>query len=311
MVEHKRYVVGVDGGGTKTHVILVDLDGTIIAESIDGPTNLQLVGIQAAARTLFELISGCCKKAECSSDALESIVLGLAGSGRMLDRTELINTLSALSVKKKFPLAHIVAETDARIALEAAHPGRAGIVLIAGTGSIALYRTEDGKFLRAGGWGNTLGDEGSGFAIARDALNAALKQHDGRGDKTVLTKKALEHFNITNVEDLITKVYQDRADIAAFVPNVLEAVAARDHVAHAILVKNANELAELVRVLTMKARPKSKLPLCLMGGLLESENEYSKMVKEKIVRSLPHVVVQKPKFPAAYGAAILGLNVFR
>lgn len=311
MGEHKRFVIGVDGGGTKTHAILVALDGTVIADSHGGPTNLQTVGIQPAARILLELIVECCKKGGCSSDAVESIVLGLAGAGRNLDRTELLNALLELSVKKKFPFKNIIIETDARIALEAAFAASPGIVVIAGTGSIALYRTEDKKVLRAGGWGNILGDEGSGFAIARDALNAVMRQHDGRGDKTLLTKKVFEHFNISNVEDMITKVYQDRSHIAAFVPKVLEAVTERDHVAHSILVKNASDLGELVRVLTMKVRPKSKLPVCLMGGLLETENEYSKMVKEKIVRSLPHVVVQKPKFPAAFGAAILGLNAFR
>jgi len=311
VTDYKRFVIGVDGGGTKSHAILVALDGTVIAESRGGPTNLQTAGIQAAVKTIFELISDCCKQASCPSDALESIVLGLAGAGRVLDRTELHNTLSDLSLKKKFPLKNIIVETDARIALEAAFAASPGVVLIAGTGSIALYRTEDGKILRAGGWGSILGDEGSGFAISRDALNAVMRQYDGRGEKTILTKKALSHFNVTSVEDVISKIYHDREDVSAFCPKVLEAVMERDHIAHNILVKNAGELVELVRVLTMQVRPKKKLPVCMMGGLLESENEYSKLVKEKIVRSLPHVVVQKPKFPAPYGAAILGLNAFR
>jgi len=68
---------------------------------------------------------------------------------------------------------------------------------------------------------------------------------------------------------------------------------------------------ELVRVLTMKVRPKKKLPVALMGGLLESENVYSKMVKERVSHSLPQILIQKPKFPAALGATIIGLNAFR
>jgi N-acetylglucosamine kinase-like BadF-type ATPase len=113
------------------------------------------------------------------------------------------------------------------------------------------------------------------------------------------------------VDEIISKIYHERADIASFVPKVLEAVAERDRVAHMVLVKNSTELVELVRVLTMKIRPKKKLPVALMGGLLESENVYAKMVKEKISHSLPHVVIQKPKFPAAFGATIIGLNAFR
>ena len=313
MSDRKRFVIGIDGGGSKTHALLVGMDGTIIADCSGGPTQLQTVGIQQSARTLFELIHECCSKEPlCKLETLEVIVLGIAGAGRPPERAELINALLAIALAKKFPLKNIVVETDARIALEAALAGQpAGIVVIAGTGSIALYRTEDDRLLRAGGWGNILGDEGSGFAIGRDALNAVMRQHDGRSEKTILTAKALDHFAVGSLDELITKVYHDHIDVAAFAPKVFVAVDERDRVAHNILVKNASELVELARVLTMQARPKKKIPVVLMGGLVESDNVYSKMVKEKIAHSLPQVVIQKPKFPAAFGAAILGLNAFR
>jgi N-acetylglucosamine kinase-like BadF-type ATPase len=208
-------------------------------------------------------------------------------------------------------LKNITVETDARIALEAAFAGGPGIVVIAGTGSMALYRTEDGKILRAGGWGKLIGDEGSGYLIAQDALRAVMRQSDGRGEKTELTKKAFYHFGIASLDELIQKIYYEKADIASFVPKVFEAVTEHDRVAQMILVKNAGELAELVRVLTMQVRPKKKLPVALMGGLLRAENPYSKIVKEKIISSLPNIVVQNPKFSAAFGAAIIGLNAFR
>ena len=121
----------------------------------------------------------------------------------------------------------------------------------------------------------------------------------------------MKYFETSTVEEFIPKIYQNIIDAGSFAPKVLEAAVERDRVAHNILVKNANELIELVRVLTMQVRAKKKLPVALMGGLLENENVYSKMVKEKIIGSLPHVVVQKPKFPAAFGAAIIGLNAFR
>ncbi len=311
MPEEKRFVIGVDGGGTKTSAILVALDGTVIAEASGGPTNLQTVGIAKAAQTILELILECCQTAQVESPALQSVVLGLAGAGRPQARADLSDKLIALSTKKKFPIKHITVETDARIALEAAFAGGPGIALIAGTGSIALYHTEDGKYMRSGGWGSILGDEGSGFAIGRDGLMAALRQFDGRGEKTLLMKKALDHYGITAVDDLIPKIYQEHADVASFAPLVFEAAVERDRIAHLILVKNAADLADHVRVLTMLSRPKHKLSVSLMGGLLASENIYAKMVKEKIVASLPQVLVLKPKFPAAFGAAILGLNAFR
>lgn len=309
--EQKRYVIGIDGGGTKTLALLVGMDGAVLAESTTGPTQLQSIGIPHAARTLFELIYECCGKVQCPPESLQSVVLGIAGGGRPSDRAELVSALLASGLKKRFPLKNVNVETDARIALEAAFAGGPGIVVIAGTGSIALYRTEEGKLLRAGGWGNILGDEGSGYAVSRDALNAVLRQHDGRGEKTVLTKKAFEHFGLSSIDDLVQRVYHEHADIASFTPRVFDAVVERDRVAHMIIVKNSNDLGELVRILMMQIRPKKKLPVSLMGGLLESDNVYSKMVREKILHSLPQVVIQRPKFPAAFGAAIIGLNAFR
>lgn len=312
MSEQKRLVLGIDGGGTKTHSLLVALDGTVVAEASGGPSNLQREGMARAASTLMEVILETCRKAECTADALQSVVIGVAGAGREGDRGELLEALGAASGKKKFPLKNIVVETDARIALEAAFAGGPGIVVIAGTGSIALYRTEDGKMLRAGGWGYLLGDEGSGYAIARDGVGAVLRQHDGRGEKTSLTGHALTHFSVAGAEALIPKIYLEHADVAAFAPKVLEAASAdRDRTAHQILLKNAGELLELVRSLTIRVPPKRKLPVCLMGGLLENENAYSKLVRDRINHSLPQVVVQKPKFAAAFGAAIIGLKAFR
>ena len=311
MSEQKRYVIGVDGGGTKTHAVLVGLDGSVAADSCGGPSNLQREGIHRASITIFELFLECCRKAQCTAENVQNIVLGLAGAGRVSDRAELIDNLLAHGVKRKFPLKRVQVETDVRIALEAAFAGGPGIVLIGGTGSVALYRTEDNQFLRAGGWGYIFGDEGSGYAIGRDGLNAVFRQHDGRSEKTLLTKKAFEHYGQENIDGLMTKIYIDHADIASFAPKVFEASVERDRVANGILIRNATELVEHVRVLVMQVRPKKKLPVALMGGLLEAENVYSKTVREKIIHALPHVVVQKPKFDAAFGAAIIGISAFK
>ncbi len=311
MGDPRKYVIGIDGGGTKTHSLLVGIDGTVLAESFGGPSQLQTIGPKHCAILLFDLIKECCQKVKCSADSLQSVVLGIAGAGRASDRTELADALIAQGVKKKFTIKNITIESDARIALEAAFAGGPGIVLIAGTGSIAVYRTEDGEIIRAGGWGKLIGDEGGGYAIARDALSAIMKQFDGRSEKTELTKKAFSLFNLSSHDELIQKLYHEQLDIPSFAPKVFEAAVERDRVANQILIKNANELAELVRVLVMHVRPKMKLPVSLMGGLLESENIYSKILKVKIISSLPNVVVQKPKFPPAFGAAIIGLNAFR
>ena len=311
MSESKQYVIGIDGGGSKTNAVIVGLDGGVLADSQGGPTHLMTVGVKSAVTVIHELVKTCAEKIHTEPSTIASVVIGIAGAGRAAERTEFLNALLLFCQKKKFPLKQVRVETDARIALEAAFAGGPGVVVISGTGSIALYRTEDNKILRAGGWGKILGDEGSGYLIGRDALNAVMRQADGRGEKTLLTQKAFDHFGVTSPEDLVAKIMNEHPDIAAFVPKVFEAVAERDRVANAVIVKNANDLSDHVRVLVMKSNPKKMLSVALMGGLLESENAYSKLVREKINHSLPQVVVQRPKFPAAFGAAIMALDAFR
>lgn len=311
MTEQRRVVAGIDGGGTKTRALLVALDGTVLAEATGGASNVRKKGVADAAETVFDLVRKCAEKAEVSSPAILQVVAGLAGAGRPSVRTETAAAISSLGQKHKFPLTHVTVETDARIALEAAFPGKPVIALIAGTGSIALHRDEEHRIHRAGGWGSILGDEGSGTAVARDGLAAVMRQYDGRAEKTLLTAKALDHFSVAEVEELVTVVHSEKTDLAAFAEKVIAAAVERDRTARQILLKNAAELVEHVRVLTLAHPPKHKLPVCLMGGLLEGENEYSKIVREKLAATLPQVIIQKPKFPPAFGAAILGLNAFR
>jgi len=309
--QEKRVVVGVDGGGSRTRALLVGFDGTVLAEATGGASNVQKKGVAGSADVIFDVVKKCIEKSGSSHQAIAHVVVGAAGAGRPSTRSELTGAISALAQKNKTPFAQITVETDGRIALEAAFPGKPVVALIAGTGSVALYRTEDGRIHRVGGWGSLIGDEGSGYAIARDACSAVMKEYDGRAEKTLLTEKALEHFGVTDPEDLIPKIHMEKTELAPFVENVLEAVTSRDRVARQILTRGAADLVEFVRILTLAHPPKHKLPVCPMGGLLENENEYSKMVREKLKATLPQIIIQKPKFPAAFGAAILGLNAFR
>lgn len=306
----QQWVLGIDGGGTKTTAILVASDGTLGAGESAGPSNLYTVGVQHVAKLVIELARKCCQKVQCAPEDLSAVGIGLAGAGSAADRAELHRYLVQDCQKEKFPVTTIVVETDWRIALEAAFASGPGIVLLAGTGSIACGKGEDGTLHRAGGWGKTLGDEGSGFAIGAEAVNAALRAHDGRSKQTILLELALQHFSVSSIEELIGKIYRERADVATFVPKVFQAASKKDDVAQGILTHGAGELVDLVRALITRIQPKRKFPVALMGGLLEKENIYSTMVKETLTSTMPQVVVQKPKFSAVYGAAILAFQPF-
>jgi N-acetylglucosamine kinase-like BadF-type ATPase len=302
------YVLGLDGGGTKSDALLVGEDGTAVAQALGGSTNMQVVGAQKAAETIATLIKDCCAKQGCKSSEIGAVVLGLAGAGRESDRTELLNQLQSVAAAQTIILNNVIIETDARIAIEAAFAGSSGIVVIAGTGSIGLYRTDDQQFHRAGGWGRILGDEGSSYAIARDALAAVMLAYDGRGPQTSLTAKALDYFQVTTPEELITKIYYDKIDIQVFTSRVFRAYDEGDTVAKEILEKNADALVKIVQTLISKGKERKRYPVVLMGGLLDKENAYSKLVKEKMTQSVPNILLMKSKFPTVFGAALMGLN---
>ncbi|MBI3194926.1 MAG: hypothetical protein HYZ34_10745 [Ignavibacteriae bacterium] len=303
-MSNKHYVIGIDGGGTKTHALLSDMDGTILTEAKGFGSNPNIIGFDRSAKVIFNLIRECCGKIKQPVKSVQKVVAGIAGIGRPADRELLHDELLKLSDKNRI----IKLESDARIALEAALPWRPGIVLISGTGSIAYYRTEKNQFFRTGGWGRILGDDGSGYAIAREALRAVMSQFDGQGKPTMLTNIALEFFQIDSPEYLVSAIRKAEGEIAPFTPKVFEAAGKQDEVAIQILESNSDDLLRLVEALLQKELPEKKLTISTLGGLLEKNNGFSELVKKKICRKFPYVYFQKPKFPSMYGALILALE---
>ncbi|MBI5215816.1 MAG: hypothetical protein HY960_08690 [Ignavibacteriae bacterium] len=303
-MSNKLYVIGIDGGGTKTRAMLADLHGTILSEANGFGSNPNIIGFDRSAKIIFNLIRECCGKIKQPVNYVRNVVAGIAGIGRPADKALLQKELLRLSDKNRI----VRLESDARIALEAALPWRPGIVLIAGTGSIVYYRNDENQFARAGGWGRILGDDGSGYAIAREALRAVMSQFDGQGKPTLLTNKALDFFQIDSPEYLVSAIRKAEGEIAPFTPKVLEAAVEHDEVSIRILESNSDDLLRLVEVVMQKESPQKKLTIATLGGLLEKSNVYYDMVKKKIRQKFPHVYFQKPKFPSTFGALILALE---
>ncbi|MBI2618615.1 MAG: hypothetical protein HYW57_00870 [Ignavibacteriales bacterium] len=307
------YVVGIDGGGTKTAAMLADPNGTILAEDTGGPSNFQLIGVDQAAQVLFSVIQGCCGKAGCALSDVKSVVAGLTGAGRESDRERMQQAFHNHTRGFGTDFDLVTVESDARIALEGAFKGGSGIILIAGTGSIAFGKAPGGAILRVGGWGRLVGDEGSGYSIGKDGLNIVSKELDGRGGKTLLTKLVAEKFGLSNQEQIITAVYRNNFDIASLAPLVIEAAAKQDKECERILNRAAFELSEHVRSLTFKIEEaargtRKKIPLAFIGSILTSENIFSRVVKHKIEYSLPQVSVIKPQSAPAHGAVLMALE---
>ncbi|HEX5726012.1 MAG TPA: BadF/BadG/BcrA/BcrD ATPase family protein, partial [Longimicrobiaceae bacterium] len=181
-----RVFAGVDGGGTRSTLVLADEHGRELARRV-GPSGLvDPRRPTATAGMLARLLRAALRTARVS-ERPAALVAGLAGVGNQAEREQVQEALVASAVAER-----VQVRTDGEIALEGALGGGAGILLIAGTGSVAYGRGEDGRLERCGGWGMVVGDEGSGWALGRAGLAAALRAADGRGPATRLLPRLLE-----------------------------------------------------------------------------------------------------------------------
>lgn len=312
MIGNASYVIGLDGGGTKTTTQLADLNGTVVAETQGGPSNFQIIGIEEAARNILDLVETCCHAVRCNNSAIGSMVAGLTGAGRSADQHRVAEGIQNAAQKRGMYLQDLKIESDARIALEGAFRGKQGIVLIGGTGSIVFAKNAKGTINRAGGWGRLIGDEGSGYQIGREAFRSVAKMLDGRGRKTRLARMFGTAFGLRAHEDIIRAIYREDFDLASAAPLVFRAAQQQDPVAIEILGSAACELIEALQA-AIKGMGKTrrgireKMPLVLMGGLLESENVYSKKVKALIRKRLPDISIEKPIAPPVQGAVLMAI----
>jgi N-acetylglucosamine kinase-like BadF-type ATPase len=312
-MKRSRFVIGIDGGGTKTIALIADDEGKVLAERSAGPTNPQILGFKKSAQTLLSLILQCSTTVNCPPRNLCALTIGLAGAGRATDQRKMKNELNRMFNSKKIFLRKIRIESDARVAVEGAFNGNSGIVLIAGTGSIALAKDSNGKIYRSGGWGRLLGDEGSGFSIGRDGLNAVAWHLDGRL-KTMLAGKVAREFKLKTQGDIMDAVYRKDFDVARIAPIVIKSASQRDEVCETILRKASFELTELTASLLMKVGKsigkdgKNKIRLAFIGGLLVDDNFFSKMVRRDILKRIPSVRIVKPFASPADGAVLMALS---
>jgi N-acetylglucosamine kinase-like BadF-type ATPase len=204
---------------------------------------------------------------------------------------------------------------DALVALEAGAPGAPGVVLIAGTGSIAYGRDAHGRAARAGGWGHLLADEGSGFWLGKEAIRAVLRANDHRDVPTAMRDAILAHFHVTRPSALIHPVYDggiDPHEIAGVAPLVGRAAAEGDAVARALIATGADELAgaaiSVARRLNLAGAP---FALPLAGGIFRSIPEMRAAVIERLATHAPAAVPRVLEVEPATGAVRLAAAVAR
>ena len=303
-----KYVIGIDGGGTKTHLKALDLQRKLVGEAWGGASNLTALSAHQVKQNLEHLLTGFYDQAGLSPKDCAAVCLGTAGASS--DTSQKILTAILAEICPDIPA---LLTNDALPILYGNTPSGSGIVLIAGTGSLCMARDSKGTLWRVGGWGHLIGDEGSGYHIACRMLNAVMRAFDGRGEQTVLTDFILEHLALSSPMELVDYVYQSgngKRELASLSVLCDKAFALGDSVAQKIYREEAANLCEMVATGAQQLSSTEDGPfLCIYtGGIITKSIPLRHMLCESLRQKAPEVILQACSQDAAYGCALMALE---
>jgi N-acetylglucosamine kinase-like BadF-type ATPase len=300
------WVAGFDCGGTSTRAIIAARDGRVLGVGEAGPGNYLVVGVERAVEAVRAALGAAMARAACHDLLCAGAAVAMAGAGASVDPA-LMAALRAV-----LPADTIVLDGDIVAALHGAFPYGGGVIVIAGTGSVAFGEAANGERVQVGGWGHVLGDEGSGYALGLAGLRAILEAYDGRGAPTALSAALLGHLQLTSPASLVRRVYAERMtrdEIAALAPIVAARAADGDAVAVRIVEDAGGALARLAITGVERVGAGSTVAgIAPLGGLFGHVPLLLDVFRAQVARRLPTVSVVVPRFDACGGAAILALR---
>jgi len=305
-------VVGIDGGGTRTRVLLADANGNVLARTEGAATSLQPGNESVAADIIKVLIADVLAIAERTETRPAVCVVGVAGAGQERAAQALWAALATRRIADD-----VSVQADATIAMDDAFGDSAGVLLIAGTGSVAFSRAPDGRLERCGGWGPAVGDEGSAGWLGRRALSVITAAQDGREPETALTGAVLTALELESLEDLIPwAVDATPGKLATLVPVIVQVASAGDLRANALISLCVEELALHVRTLARRCflDERAAIPVALAGGLMSKGSLIRKRLEQRLKSAVPGATVRADEVDAARGAVrrarrLLGVEV--
>lgn len=298
------FVVGVDGGGTKTDVALCGLDGTLIARDVFGGTRIEILGVVEAVGRVVTSIRTLADAAGLPLTGLRAACLGLGG----LDSDQLMAEVSTRA-RRLFPENCLVfVRNDAQVGLYSGTFGAPGICVVAGTGSLLVGMDDRRRWRRVGGWGSVFGDEGSAFGIAQKAIRAALRAFDGTGPSTLLNGLFQEELGISDLGEVV-HLFPWHVElvprIASLAPVVDQAAEAGDEVAREILMNEARTLASDAQVLAKLLRVGTPpITVVTIGGVFRS-----RLFRQAFAAALGEgVEIVQPTWRPVLGALLIALE---
>jgi len=298
-----RYVIGIDAGGTKTVGLLADETGQVLAEVRGSGANLQTHGELEVEKVFDGILEAVGARGE-----IAAVCLGIAGVDRPRDEEVIRGILRRLGYRET---ARVV--NDAAIALVAGAEERVGIVILAGTGSIAYGADREGHTARSGGYGFLLADEGSGYWLGHQALRAAVRSADGRGPQSALAGLVFESLGVGSVAEMVPVVYEKglpKFRIAAHAGLVQQASDRGDAVATALLEEAALELSLAARAVAQRiSLGGGPYRVVLAGGVFKACPSLPGRIERCL--GLPGAELVPLRVEPAQGAVALALDLLR
>jgi glucosamine kinase len=296
------YYLGIDGGGSKTTCVVGD-ERTLLATVTGGASNITRVGEAGAREALHRLMREACAAAGITLPQVQRACVGVAGAGR----EDVASTMREIVAESYSGEIEIVG--DMEIAMAAAFGAGPGVIVIAGTGSIAYGRNAQGKTARAGGWGFAISDEGSAHWIGRAAAGAVLRAVDRAQDESGsrLLGELMTAWRVDSPPQL-ARAANAKPDFATLFPAVLAAAESGDAAARKVLTQASGELAQLAETVVRRLFPDetssalSVVPMAMAGGVFRHAPMIRELFYNKVRTAYPGVVLNAEVVDPVHGA---------
>ena len=293
-------VVGVDGGGSKTHAIVADEGGSHLGEVVGPGSAVRPGEVERSADAIAHTVKDALASCEMTHVMPKVLCVGVAGAGREPERQRLWQALASRELAEE-----VVIHADFSIALDDAFGEGPGVLLVSGTGSVAFGRGPSGQSARCGGWGPVCGDEGSGQWIGRRALSVVTASADGREPETALVGAILTAAQVNEPQELIAWAAQaSPAQLASLAPVVSSVAEAGDLRANSIISLAVEELVLHVRTLARQlfGDERAATPIALTGGMLTKGTTLRKRLEHRLKSAVPGAQLRVGEVSPARGA---------
>lgn len=301
-----KYLIGIDGGGTNSRLIAVSEEGQVLGRSRGRSTNLESNSIATVKEHLNNLIRKAITDNGLRLKDCAALCIGTAGVDTERARLRYEGLLATMDWG--IPCRAV---NDVVIALYAQTQGAPGLMILAGTGSIAYGIDREGRQWRCGGFGHIVADEGSGYWVAREGATAALRAFDRSGPPTRLTEDIRQKLNFQEFDEILEFVYgKNKSDLAQLSHVVTHAEAQGDPIAQDIMQRAELELVRMTAgVIEELKMGDDAYPMIFGGGFLRGCDSLREGVKRRLLARYPKLLIREMQEEAEWGAIYMAAGM--